>query len=134
MRSVASLCAFIAMAVAPLAVAGDPTMLRMQQEFWLPSFVRWLSAMEEDSCELAEECKLCDAVQRTDVSECADTGRVEIWRCQESRDPEGDTASSTGGAGISMNPMYRPCARTKTDDEFLMVRLGWGARKNRVVI
>lgn len=127
MRFVTSLCAFITIVVACAGAAVDATWLGMKHEMissWPPRYlVRWLSSMEEDGCELTEECRLCDAEERSKVSECAETGRVEIWRCHASRDTEeGDEETTPEHAGIRMNPMYHRCSRTRTDDEFLMVR------------
>ncbi|CAB9525604.1 expressed unknown protein [Seminavis robusta] len=94
---------------------------------------RWLAASSsstEDGCVLAEECKLCDAALRSEITECRETGRVEIWKCSNDAGlPTTTTIATTSttttsvSASVGVGPLYRSCLRTKSDEEFLMVRL-----------
>ncbi|CAB9512239.1 expressed unknown protein [Seminavis robusta] len=108
-------------------MSNDQQNLKKLHQRWLAS-----ASSTEDGCVLAEECKLCDAALRSEITECRETGRVEIWKCsndaEDSNNNNNDstttsTTTTTVSASVGVGPLYRSCLRTKSDEEFLMVRL-----------
>ena len=45
-------------------------------------------AASEDTCKIVEDCHLCDAAARADITECAKTGRIERWQCEPIEEEE----------------------------------------------
>ena len=45
-------------------------------------------AASEDTCKIVEECHLCDAAARSDITACTKTGRIERWQCEPIEEEE----------------------------------------------